>query len=66
MLELFKVGGAKSWIAPEIIQANRLPSRATTYPFPTEKLAQAGVAMVPFAQWRMGFPAHAAARRCTG
>jgi beta-galactosidase len=43
MLELFKIGGAKSWIAPEIIQANRLPSRATAYPFPNEKLAQAGV-----------------------
>ena len=43
MLELFKIGGAKSWIAPELIQANRLPSRATAYPFPNEKLAQAAV-----------------------
>ncbi|HEX4140453.1 MAG TPA: glycoside hydrolase family 2 TIM barrel-domain containing protein [Candidatus Methylacidiphilales bacterium] len=43
MLELFKIGGAKSWVAPEIIQANRLPSRATAYPFPDEKLAQAAV-----------------------
>ncbi len=43
MLELFKIGGAKSWIAPEIIQTNRLPSRATAYPFPDEKLAQAAV-----------------------
>jgi beta-galactosidase len=43
MLELFKIGGAKSWIAPELVQANRLPSRATSYPFPNEKLAQAGV-----------------------
>ena len=43
MLELFKIGGAKSWIAPELIQVNRLPSRATAYPFPSEKLAQAGV-----------------------
>src|ERR1700677_2578703 len=43
MLELFKIGGAKSWIAPELIQVNRLPSRATAYPFPNEKLAQAGV-----------------------
>ena len=43
MLELFKIGGAKSWIAPEIIQTNRLRSRATAYPFPSEKLAQAAV-----------------------
>ena len=43
MLELFKIGGAKSWIAPELIQVNRLPSRATAYPFPNEKLAQAAV-----------------------
>jgi beta-galactosidase len=43
MLDLFKVGGAKSWIAPELIQANRLPSRATAYPFPSEKLARSGV-----------------------
>ncbi len=43
MLELFKIGGAKSWIAPELIQVNRLPSRATAYPFPSEQLAQAAV-----------------------
>jgi beta-galactosidase len=43
MLELFKVGGAKSWVAPELIQANRLPSRATAYPYPNERLAQANV-----------------------
>ena len=43
MLELFKIGGAKSWVAPEFIQANRLPSRATAYPYPNERLAQANV-----------------------
>jgi beta-galactosidase len=41
MLDLFKIGGAKSWIAPEIIEANRLPSRATAYPYPDEKRARA-------------------------
>ena len=43
MLELFKIGGARSWVAPEIVQANRLPSRATTYPFPSGKAALAGI-----------------------
>jgi len=43
MLELFKIGGAQSWVAPELIQVNRLPSRATAYPFPNEQLAQSGV-----------------------
>jgi beta-galactosidase len=42
MLDLFEIGGAKSWMAPEIIQANRLPARATAYPYPTSKLALAG------------------------
>jgi beta-galactosidase len=40
MLDLLKIGGAKTWMAPEIIQANRLPSRATAYPYPDQKLAQ--------------------------
>ena len=41
MLDLFEIGGAKTWMAPEIIQANRLPSRATAYPYPNQKLALA-------------------------
>jgi beta-galactosidase len=43
MLELFQIGGAKSWIAPEILQVNRLPMRASAYPYPDEKLARANV-----------------------
>jgi len=43
MLELLQIGGAKSWMAPEILQANRLPSRATAYPYPNEKLALTGI-----------------------
>jgi beta-galactosidase len=42
MLDLFKIGGAKSWMAPELIHVNRLPARATAFPFPTEKLARTG------------------------
>ena len=39
MLDLLKIGGANTWMAPEIIQLNRLPSRATVYPYPDKKLA---------------------------
>ena len=39
MLDLLQIGGAKTWMSPEIIQANRLPSRATIYPYPDLKLA---------------------------
>ncbi|MCE0522760.1 MAG: DUF4981 domain-containing protein [Methylacidiphilales bacterium] len=39
MLDLLKIGGAKSWMAPEIIQINRLPSRSTAYPYPDDRLA---------------------------
>jgi beta-galactosidase len=41
MLELLKIGGIPSWMAPEIIQANRLPSRASAHPYPDAKLALA-------------------------
>jgi beta-galactosidase len=41
MLDLLKIGGAKTWMAPEIIQINRLPSRATAYPYPNHRLALA-------------------------
>jgi len=41
MLDLFKVGGAKTWMAPETIQINRLPSRATSYPYPDHRAALA-------------------------
>jgi beta-galactosidase len=32
--ELLVVGGAKSWMAPELVQINRLPARATFQSFP--------------------------------
>ena len=41
MLDLLRIGGAKTWMTPEIIQINRLPSRATAYPFPNARQAQA-------------------------
>jgi beta-galactosidase len=41
MLELLKIGGAKTWMTPEIIQTNRLPSRATAFSYPDHKLALA-------------------------
>jgi beta-galactosidase len=41
MLDLLKLGGAKTWMTPEIIQINRLPSRATAYPYPNHRLALA-------------------------
>ena len=40
MLDLLKIGGAKTWMAPEIIQTNRLPSRATAYPYPDARAAR--------------------------
>jgi beta-galactosidase len=43
MLDLFKLGGAKTWMAPEILEINRLPMRATAYPFPEGGLALTGV-----------------------
>jgi beta-galactosidase len=40
MLDLLKIGGVKTWMAPEIVQTNRLPSRATAYPYPDAKAAR--------------------------
>jgi beta-galactosidase len=31
---MLQVGGARTWVAPEINQFNRLPARATAYTFP--------------------------------
>ncbi|PTY02611.1 beta-galactosidase [Verrucomicrobia bacterium LW23] len=33
-MDLLHIGGARSWTAPEQIQINRLPARATLYPYP--------------------------------
>jgi len=41
MLDLFRIGGDKTWMAPGIIQINRLPMRATAYPYPNGRLALA-------------------------
>jgi len=41
MLDLLEIGGAKTWMTSEIIQINRLPSRATAYPYPNQRLALA-------------------------
>jgi beta-galactosidase len=41
MLDLLKIGGVLSWMAPELIQVNRLPSRATAYPYPNPRAARA-------------------------
>jgi beta-galactosidase len=43
MLDLLRIGGAKTWMAPEIIQINRLPSRATAYPYPDARAALVNV-----------------------
>ncbi len=37
--ELLEIGALKTWISPECISVNRVPMRATTYPFPTEESA---------------------------
>ena len=38
--ELFYLGAMPSWMAPECVSINRLPMRATAYPFPTTALAR--------------------------
>ena len=40
--ELFHIGLLKSWMAPECVSINRLPMRATTYPFPSAQTARSG------------------------
>ena len=42
-MELLYVGARPSWMAPEIIQINRLPMRATLAPFPDADAARASV-----------------------
>jgi beta-galactosidase len=37
---LLQIGGAKTWMSPECISVNRLPMRATLYPFPTAEDAR--------------------------
>jgi beta-galactosidase len=39
MLDLLRIGGVKTWMAPELIQINRLPSRATAYPYSDSRAA---------------------------
>ncbi|MDQ3814105.1 MAG: DUF4981 domain-containing protein [Armatimonadota bacterium] len=39
-MQLLHIGGAKTWVAPEIIQINRLPAKATFAPFPDPQSAR--------------------------
>ena len=39
-MSLFEHHNVKTWMAPEIISAGRLPARATLYPYPTEMSAR--------------------------
>lgn len=43
-MELIHIGSRASWMAPELIQVNRLPMRATLAPFPDADSARAFVA----------------------
>ena len=38
--ELLHLGALPSWMAPECLSINRLPMRATAYPFPSARLAR--------------------------
>ena len=38
--ELLQIGPLKTWIAPECISVNRVPMRATCYPFPSARQAR--------------------------
>lgn len=38
--DLIHIGALKSWMAPECISVNRLPMRATCYPFPSAQAAR--------------------------
>ncbi|MDD5350076.1 MAG: glycoside hydrolase family 2 TIM barrel-domain containing protein, partial [Chthoniobacteraceae bacterium] len=38
--DLLQVGALKTWIAPECVALNRLPMRATLYPFPDARAAR--------------------------
>lgn len=41
-MHLLQIGARKSWMAPELIQINRLPARATFLSFPTADAARQG------------------------
>ena len=43
-MELIYIGSRASWMAPELVQVNRLPMRATLAPFPDAQSARAFVA----------------------
>lgn len=38
--EMLQIGALKTWIAPETVALNRLPMRATLYPFPDSRSAR--------------------------
>jgi beta-galactosidase len=38
--DLIHIGSLKSWMAPECVSINRIPMRATTYPFPSAQSAR--------------------------
>ena len=38
--DLLQIGALKTWIAPETVALNRLPMRATLYPFPDTRAAR--------------------------
>ena len=40
-MELLQTGALKTWQSPETLSLNRLPARATTYPYPTVAAARA-------------------------
>ncbi len=40
MLELFEIGGQPTWKNPELVGLNRLPARATLYPYASEVSAR--------------------------
>ena len=39
-MELLQTGPLKTWQSPETLSLNRLPARATLYPYPTAAAAQ--------------------------
>src|SRR5271166_2850402 len=38
--DLIHIGSLKSWMAPECVSINRVPMRATIYPFPSAQTAR--------------------------
>jgi beta-galactosidase len=41
-MDLLQTGSLKTWQSPETLSLNRLPARATLFPYPTAALARAG------------------------